>query len=698
MTTGPSSSPPGSTKHPTAYLDSSGQPVKLGAQLGSGGEGAVFAVEGQPALAAKIYHRTPLAADHREKLEAMIERQSGALAVVSAWPQSLLLNPRGEACGILLPKIVDALQLHELYGTSNRRAQFPYVKWHHMVLAARNVAAAFECMHKSGIVVGDVNQGNLLVDREMCVRFIDCDSFQVEANGNVYNCPVGTPHFTPPELQSKKLRDKPRTPEQDRFGMAVLIFHLLFVGRHPFAGRYYGDGELTIERAIAERRFAFSKDRSETLVEPPPASLQRGDVSPGVAALFEAAFRGEPDERPKARRWVEALEEMVRHRKACPMDQAHIYCALGKECPWCRIEDEGGPAFFVLGGSTSMVMPDRLEHLENKLRKLMLPVFPDLPPQTLRIPQALAPKRLSKAPKIGAADAEAWLLVAGAATCLASPFSGLALIAGAAATVAGGGALIFSPAGKQRRRRADELAANLNAMQLQLYQRGQAVDKQHRLRHDAFESSVEQLKVEYDNYRNAATQLHDVLSIYRSMQKSRHLSSHLIQKNVRNIRGMTPSLAAALASYGIESAYEIEPLRLMGLPMINADRLLELKTWRAEVERQFVFTPEHGVSLDSKTVANDTTIKRFKASVARRILMAVRQLESVASAGREQLGQDLKEFEKHADRVRAAAAELRDFQSNRRPLERLLNRTPAVVLSVVGAALALGALFYWMNH
>jgi DNA-binding helix-hairpin-helix protein with protein kinase domain len=96
---------------------------------------------------------------------------------------------------------------------------------------------------------------------------------------------VGTPHFTPPELQAKRLRDEPRTPEQDRFGMAVLMFHLLFVGRHPFAGRFYGTHELTIERAIAERRFAFSANRTETLVEPPPASLLLGDVPPPLADL-----------------------------------------------------------------------------------------------------------------------------------------------------------------------------------------------------------------------------------------------------------------------------------------------------------------------------------------------------------------------------------------------------------------------------
>ena len=68
----------------------------------------------------------------------------------------------------------------------------------------------------------------------------------------------------------------------DRFGLAILIFHLLFVGRHPFAGRYRGAGDLSIEKAIAERRFAFSKNRSETLVDPPPASLLLDDLPPGV--------------------------------------------------------------------------------------------------------------------------------------------------------------------------------------------------------------------------------------------------------------------------------------------------------------------------------------------------------------------------------------------------------------------------------
>ena len=63
-----------------------------------------------------------------------------------------------------MTKMVGARQLHELYGTTNRRRHFPEAGWHHLVLAARNTAAAFQTLHSAGIVVGDVNQGNLLVD------------------------------------------------------------------------------------------------------------------------------------------------------------------------------------------------------------------------------------------------------------------------------------------------------------------------------------------------------------------------------------------------------------------------------------------------------------------------------------------------------------------------------------------------------
>ena len=72
------------------------------------------------------------------------------------------------------------------------------------------------------------------------VVLIDCDSFQVNTNGRCYPCEVGVPLYTPPELQKKSFRELIRTRNHDRFGLAILIFQLLFVGRHPYAGRYLG--------------------------------------------------------------------------------------------------------------------------------------------------------------------------------------------------------------------------------------------------------------------------------------------------------------------------------------------------------------------------------------------------------------------------------------------------------------------------
>ena len=42
----------------------------------------------------------------------------------------------------------------------------------------------------------------------------------------------------------------------DAFGLAVLIFQILFMGRHPYSGHFLGSGEMPIERAIREHRFA----------------------------------------------------------------------------------------------------------------------------------------------------------------------------------------------------------------------------------------------------------------------------------------------------------------------------------------------------------------------------------------------------------------------------------------------------------
>ena len=124
----------------------------------------------------------------------MVSVWSSPLETIAAWPRSMLFDPTSrKPCGILMTRMDDARQLHELYGTTNRRRHFPDVGWHHLVLAARNTAAAFQTLHAANIVVGDVNQGNLLVDKQMCVRMIDCDSFQITSKAARSPAPSARP-------------------------------------------------------------------------------------------------------------------------------------------------------------------------------------------------------------------------------------------------------------------------------------------------------------------------------------------------------------------------------------------------------------------------------------------------------------------------------------------------------------------------
>jgi DNA-binding helix-hairpin-helix protein with protein kinase domain len=337
------------------FRDLEGRETGLGRCLGRGGEGAVYSVPMWPGSVAKIYARRPDESVSR-KLAAMVELGTAPLAAFAAWPQTLLLDPRtGDAVGFVMPKVEGHREIHTLYGPTDRKTAFPDASWGFLVRAARNVAAAFDTVHRHGHVIGDVNQGNVVVSRRATVRLIDCDSFQVTHLGQTYPCRVGVPLFTPPELQGVRLDGVVRTAEHDGFGLAVLVFQLLFMGRHPFTGRH-AQRAVTVETAIKEGLFAFGAEAAQLGWEPPPFSLRLTDVPTPLARLFQRAFGREAAAglpRPAAAEWVAALDELEPGIVTCGDDPRHAYVPVTGSCPWCRIEGDGGPSFFFFAPGTA---------------------------------------------------------------------------------------------------------------------------------------------------------------------------------------------------------------------------------------------------------------------------------------------------------------------------------------------------------
>ena len=337
------------------FVNEQGLPILIGRELAAGGEGKVFDVPATPSLVAKVYH-TPPSQEKAAKLAAMVRLAGEELSKFAAWPKSLLYDPQSRAlAGLLMPRIDGARQIHELDTPAHRKSMFPTADWRFLARVARNCAASVTTVHHYGIVIGDINHGGFLVTPHGTVKLIDCDSFQFSSGNHKFLCDVAVPEFLPPELFGQKLDAVERTANHDNFGLAILIFRLLMMGRHPFAG-YRGKGTRSIPEAIKEYRFAFGPNAWAFEMVPPLHSPLLKDLGSTLTSLFIRAFAPSshrPDGRPTALQWVEALEGFESSLVRCSVDATHFHHKEAADCVWCRIEAANGPYYFISVAITS---------------------------------------------------------------------------------------------------------------------------------------------------------------------------------------------------------------------------------------------------------------------------------------------------------------------------------------------------------
>lgn len=393
----------------STFYDSNGSKVSLTTELGKGGEGSVFSVSGVANLVGKIYHQ-PISVDKSEKLRWMASHNNQSLLKVAAWvTETLYDRPGGKVVGFLMPS-VRAKEIHELYSPKSRRTHFPEADWRFLIHTAMNLARAFNNVHGEGHVIGDVNQGNCAVMSDGTVKLIDCDSYSIHANGKSYPCEVGVATHIAPELQKKSLRGVVRTQQHDNFGLAVIIFQILFLGRHPFAGKPLTKGEKSLEDCIQEQRFAYGAGATARQVQPPPGTLALEAVSQPVVNLFERAFLTR-DRRPTPREWIQALEDLSRDLVKCRQNSGHQYLKTLQRCPWCDLETQNGLPLFPINyqqqGQTSGFNILTIEQLLNSIQ--MPQTLPDKP-QITAISPAPDPK-LIKQSKINGFFAIALILL-----------------------------------------------------------------------------------------------------------------------------------------------------------------------------------------------------------------------------------------------------------------------------------------------
>lgn len=633
-------------------FDSTGRRVPLGKEIGAGYEGAVYEV---PALgndiAAKIYHKA-VSPERQAKLRSMVKGCDESLKKIAAWPSDTLhTTAGGQIRGFLMPKVAGCEEIHVLYGPSHRKQRYPDKDWAFLVNTARNVSAAFEAIHSHGHVIGDVNPKLVFVAKNSIVKLIDCDSFQIVAHGKHYLCEVGVPHFTPPELQSHSTFRGHRTKNHDNFGLALLLFYILLMGRHPFSGVFSESGDMPLEKSIEQFRYAFGQDAASNGMTPPPNSVTPVILPGAVARLFERAFTeqgAQPEGRPTARDWVAALDSLKGQLRTCGQDSVHKYFGGLSSCPWCSQEKKSGNYFFIsLATSTVGLSSFNLAQVWARITAIEslgpAPAFSSsgFQIQPKPLPESVKSARNAVAFKKIAAVG----LVLGCLVIVPALFI-FALIIGAF--------LFFSKAddyAERSVRRDARDAARRNMETVQQRWNLEASDG----KFQAKLKELSSLRTEYESLANQLAQEKQKLQQnLRNTQLHKFLDKFFLEDH--NIPGVGPTRKATLVSFGIETAADVIWNKVMNINGFGQKLTRELVDWRNGLERRFVFDPSKGVDPADIAAANQRFSQKRK------------QIEGNLLAGPEQLnqvrGQILQQRTQMLPMIRAAAQQVAQAEAD----------------------------------
>ena len=614
---------------PPQAVDSTGRPIILDALVGRGGEGSVFRVRNDSSRVVKIYH-SALSQDRQAKLATMVALQSDRLLRLTAWPVATVhQRVSGPVTGILMPRISGEV-IHRLYSPKSRLAAFPNANWPFLIHAAGNLARSFAVIHAEGHVIGDVNHANALVSPSATVGLIDCDSFQVAYRERRFLCEVGISTHTPPELQGRPFNGVVRTANHDAFGLAILVFQLLFMGRHPFSGAYLGPGDMPLERAIAEFRFAYGARAQSRQMRQPPGTLPLAAVSAPLADLFERAFGpdGARSGRPLPQEWINALEGLSKSLKVCGRNGAHHYLRMLPSCPWCEVEARSGTTFFSVLVLASKPTPGTFD-----IEAVWLQIAAVSAPSPARPLPSMASFNVTPSTSItdlarkhrrvqvggGVAAAVVSVIVLGFPTKQAELVWLLVIVIIAAAAL---GRL----SSRNSRREADETLwhaqTELAAMQKRWNKEAEG---------GAFAQKKRDLEQKRDQYKALQPQrerrLKDLLSNRERRQLQMYLSAHLISRAA--IPGIGPARAATLQSYGIETAADVSENGVMAVPGFGPATAQKLMDWRRSVERRFTFDPRKSVD-PAEIAAVEQELARVRLPLERALLDGPQQLRHIA--------------------------------------------------------------------
>jgi hypothetical protein len=316
------------------YLDGRRVAVSAATLIGQGGEAEVHALDDGRVL--KLFKRP----DHAD-LAGLPADQAAATARLAALQDKLPAFPRhlparvvapgalatdgrrGATIGYAMPRVAgDALAM---YAEPRWRRDHPRDA-NSVVAMLRDLTATVAAVHAAGVVIGDFNDLNVLVDGERA-WLIDADSFQYGR----WPCPLFTERFVDPRLcdpaAPAPLLSRPHDRDSDGFALTVMIFRTLLCVS-PYGGVHApADASRRVPPSLRARRGVTVFDRD---VVYPKAATPYAVLPDELLAHFDAVFaRGQRGDVPRrlldALRWTTCTACGAAHaRPICPMCRVRV--------------------------------------------------------------------------------------------------------------------------------------------------------------------------------------------------------------------------------------------------------------------------------------------------------------------------------------------------------------------------------------
>ena len=315
--------------------------------LGKGAEGEVWSVQDHPSLALKLFHGLDMSQATQHKLTILIANQPENIKTAEyrlAWPMELVTVGKSSTTpGYIMPRLAPErhLEIGAYLNISrrNRRLQQRRTGYTflHLLTLAHNLARMTADLHEQGHIIGDLSSRNVRASDRCQIALIDIDSIQTvdRSSGQIYRCPVGTPEYSPPERQDVAFDTVERTIDDDRFALAVMIYQLLFQGRHPFTGIPASPATISPDIGIAGRIQTGSLIHEKEQNDWRPTNV---DNMIWTATPFKRQFRKGLSRNPPryaAHQWAADIQKAAQTLKNCPNNRGHLYFG-SRACTWCR--------------------------------------------------------------------------------------------------------------------------------------------------------------------------------------------------------------------------------------------------------------------------------------------------------------------------------------------------------------------------